>query len=165
MIPTAAPHERQAMIARIRSLPAELSAACDGLSAAGLDTPYREGGWTPRQILHHLADSHMNAFIRMKLILAEDHPTVKTYEQDDWARMPDYSAPIEPSLAIISGLQERMATVFEGISDEAGWQRAAHHPEHGEVTMGMLLAIYSDHGRDHVRHITAVKEKKLASGL
>jgi hypothetical protein len=149
-------NSRAEKIEAIRVLPAELNAAVKGLSDKQLDTPYRNGGWTPRQIVHHIADSHMNAFIRMKLILAEDRPTLKPYSQDDWAKTSDYTVGIEPSLAIVSGVQERMANLLENLREEE-WSRMAYHPENGDITLDDLLNLYSGHGRHHIKQIMAVR--------
>jgi len=145
-------------IEAIRKTPTALARALDGLNDEQLDTPYREGGWTPRQIVHHIADSHLNAFVRMKLILTEDHPTLKPYDQDLWARMNDYSRDITPSIAIISGVQERMANVLEAAS-ENDLLRTAHHPDNGTMTLQNLLDMYAGHGKHHVDQIVALREK------
>ncbi|MFI5201542.1 MAG: YfiT family bacillithiol transferase [Candidatus Kapaibacterium sp.] len=145
-------------IQAIRTVPSELATALDGLSDKQLNTPYREGGWTVRQIVHHIADSHLNAFVRMKLILTEDHPTFKPYDQDSWARMHDYTLDITPSVAIISGVQERMANVLEDTS-EKDLARTAHHPDNGTMTLQNLLDMYADHGKHHVDQIVALREK------
>ncbi|HET6401317.1 MAG TPA: putative metal-dependent hydrolase [Candidatus Kapabacteria bacterium] len=149
---------RAGKIEAIRNMPSELAVAVDGLSNEQLDMPYRDGGWTVRQIVHHIADSHLNAFVRMKLILTEDHPTFKPYDQDLWARMNDYTRDITPSVAIISGVQERMAGVLEDAS-EADLTRTAHHPDNGTMTLQNLLDMYSDHGQHHVDQIMALREK------
>ena len=146
------------MISSIRYLPKELAAALDGLTDRQLNTPYREGGWSPRQIVHHIADSHLNAFVRMKLIQTEDHPTLKPYDQDAWAKMNDYDRDISPSLAIISGVQERMADVLEDAST-TDLERTAHHPEHGTMTLQNLLDMYADHGHHHVLQIVGLRRQ------
>jgi hypothetical protein len=150
---------RAEKIAAIRSVPAELSRAIDGLSELQLDTPYRDGGWTPRQIVHHIADSHLNAFVRMKLILTEDHPTFKPYDQDLWARMNDYTRDIAPSVAIISGVQERMANVLE-VASEKDLARTAHHPDNGTMTLQQLLDMYAGHGKHHVDQILGLRKNR-----
>lgn len=150
---------RAEKIAAIRSVPAELNRAIDGLSELQLNTPYRDGGWTPRQIVHHIADSHLNAFVRMKLILTEDHPTFKPYDQDLWARMNDYTRDIAPSIAIISGVQERMANVLEAAS-EKDLARTAHHPDNGTMTLQQLLDMYADHGKHHVDQILGLRKNR-----
>ncbi|HWF44989.1 MAG TPA: putative metal-dependent hydrolase [Candidatus Kapabacteria bacterium] len=147
---------RAQKIEAIRRLPQELVSAVEGLNEEQLNTPYRKGGWTPRQIVHHIADSHMNAFIRMKLILAEDHPTLKPYDQDMWARASDYTGSIDPSLAIVSGLHTRMAQLFESAND-AQWKRSGYHPEREEnITLEDLLDTYVEHGKHHVHQILSV---------
>lgn len=148
---------RTEKIEAIRNTPIELAHALDGLNDQQLDTPYRDGGWTPRQIVHHIADSHLNAFVRMKLILTEDHPTLKPYDQDLWARMNDYTRDIAPSVAIISGVQERMANVLEDAS-EADLARTAHHPDNGTMTLQQLLDMYADHGKHHVDQIIGLRK-------
>lgn len=143
---------RSALIAQIAALPAQLEIVVSNLDRSQLDTPYRVDGWTVRQVVHHLADSHMNAYIRMKLALTEDRPRFKTYEQDEWARLPDSSLPLAPSLSILRGLHERWATLLEGLPEEV-WARVGEHPESGTVTLDDLLASYAAHGARHVRQI------------
>ncbi len=152
--------ERQEKIEKIRDLPNVVEAAVKGLNDQQLDTPYREGGWTIRQVVHHLADSHMNAFVRMKLMVTENHPTLKPYDQDAWAGLPDSNRlPVQSSLAIIRGLHERWATLLAALPESA-WVRAAHHPERGEVTMEGTLSTYAGHGANHVRQITGLRQAK-----
>ncbi|MGB5873924.1 MAG: putative metal-dependent hydrolase [Bacteroidota bacterium] len=149
--------DRREMIEMIRALPGEVEEAVRGLGDEQLDTPYREGGWTIRQVVHHLADSHLNAFVRMKLVLTEDHPTLKPYDQDRWAACRDASAiPIGPSLLILQGLHHRWVELMNGV-EEAGWVRGAHHPEDGELTLGGLLKIYARHGANHVGQIRQLR--------
>jgi hypothetical protein len=150
--------ENKGKIQAIRNLPLELQAAINGLTGIQLDTPYRDGGWSPRQIVHHIADSHMNAFVRMKLILTEDAPNLKTYDQDLWAKMKDYTYDITPSLAIISGIQERMANLLDGAS-ESDLAKIANHPDNGVMTLQNLLDIYADHGRNHVQQIVGLRKR------
>src|SRR5579872_5510694 len=151
--------ERKKKIEAIRNVPAELAHALDGLDEKQLDTPYREGGWTPRQIVHHIADSHLNAFVRMKLILTEDHPSFKPYDQDLWARMNDYTRDVAPSVAIITGVQERMANVLEDAS-ESDLTRTAHHPDNGTMTLQQLLDMYADHGKHHIDQIIDLRKNR-----
>lgn len=144
----------------IRSLPGKVRAAVAGLDDAQLDTSYREGGWTVRQVVHHLADSHMNAFVRMRLILTEDHPTLKPYDQDLWAAIEEArTLPLDPSLAILDGLHARWASMLDAIEDDATWGRTAYHPENGEVSLASMLPSYADHGRNHVAQITGLRER------
>jgi hypothetical protein len=145
-------------IQSIRKLPDELHAAIKGLSNEQLDTPYRDGGWNPRQIVHHIADSHMNAFVRMKLILTEDNPKLKTYDQDLWAKMNDYTGDITPSLGIVSGLQERMANLLEDASD-ADLAKTANHPDNGLMSLQNFLDMYAEHGKNHVNQILSLRKK------
>ena len=149
--------ERNEKIAKIRSLPSSVRTAIVGLDDRQLDTPYRDGGWTVRQVVHHLADSHMNAFVRTKLILTEDRPPLKGYNQDEWARLMDTrTLPVASSLSILSGLHERWVALFESVS-EAQWSRTGQHSESGEVTLESLLNTYSRHGEKHVGQITGLR--------
>jgi hypothetical protein len=149
--------ERREKIAKIQQLPAVLKAAVQGLNDRQLDTPYRTGGWTVRQVVHHLADSHMNAVIRMKLILTEEAPTLKPYNQDAWAKLIDTSTlPIQSSLALLTGLHERWTKLLESLPDGA-WIRTAHHPERGDVSLESMLITYSGHGEKHVGQITGLR--------
>ena len=146
-------------INKIRSLPRQLEKAIADLDESQLSTPYRDGGWTVRQVVHHLADSHMNAFIRMKLILAEDHPTLKPYDQEVWAELPDIRSRLDASLGIIRGLHERWVTLLENIP-EAAWTRTGKHPETGEVSLESLLTTYARHGENHVGQITGLRSAR-----
>ena len=145
------------MIDAMAALPDQVEAAVKGLNDAQLDTRYREGGWTVRQVVHHLADSHMNAFVRMKLILTEDHPTLKPYNQDDWAVQADVrDVPIASSLAIVRGLHVRWTLLLRAIPEKA-WSRTGMHPERGDVTLQSMLQTYSDHGAKHVEQILGLR--------
>lgn len=153
-------NKRREGIDKIRALPKMLETAVRGLTDQQLDTPYREGGWTIRQVVHHLADSHMNAFVRMKLILTEKNPTLKPYQQDDWARLPDTTAvPIDASLAIIRGLHQRWAVLLDQVPD-GSWGRTAYHPERGQVTLESQFFTYAGHGEKHVGHIMQLRTSK-----
>ncbi|MBN8589831.1 MAG: putative metal-dependent hydrolase [Rhodothermia bacterium] len=146
-------------IAQLRALPQELERILTNLSDEQLDTPYREDGWTVRQVVHHLADSHMNAYIRCKLALTEDSPTIKPYLQDAWAELPDgKTAPLKHSLALLCALHERWADVFTTIK-EADWQRTIHHPENGLMTLWMMLDAYVAHGETHVGQIRGLRQR------
>jgi uncharacterized damage-inducible protein DinB len=150
---------RAALIDAIAAAPAALAAAVKGLSDAQLDTPYREGGWTPRQIVHHLADSHMNAYTRFKLGVTEERPTIKTYEESAWAETVDgRSAPIALSLAILDNLHVRWVQFLRSL-DERSFARVLQHPEIGLMTLDHLLQLYGWHGRHHTAHITALKAR------
>ncbi len=149
--------DRAASIARLAALPAALAAALGGCSDAQVDTPYREDGWTVRQLVHHVADSHANALIRLKLALTEDNPTIKPYDQDAWARLADVRA-VSPlvSVAMTAAIHERMTAVLRAMSaDDFG--RGLLHPENGRMTIDQLLALYAWHGDHHVAHIRGVR--------
>jgi len=144
----------------IEQTPARFRAAVRGLSDAQLDTPYREGGWTVRQLAHHVPDSHMNAYVRFKLALTEDEPTIKPYMEDRWAELPESKqAPIEVSLALLDLLHQRWMLVLRNMTD-ADWKRSFRHPELGAVPLEKNLALYSWHGRHHTAHVTKLKESK-----
>jgi hypothetical protein len=144
------PEKRRQMVAAIGSFPAELKAV---MPTAQLDTPYREGGWTTRQVVHHIADSHMNAFIRFRLTLTEDKPTIKPYQEAEWAKLID-STTEDPavSVQILDGLHRRWHRMLDAMT-EADFARAAIHPEHGPVTIDWFLQLYAWHGRHHIGHI------------
>ena len=150
--------ERQQLIDELAGLPARLEEVIAGLSNAQLDTPYREGGWTVRQVVHHLADSHINAFVRAKLMLTEEHPTLKPYQQDRWAELVDVQLPVAPSLAILRGLHERWVVLLRSLP-EAAWSRTAHHPENGEMTLDDILRLYARHGSTHAAQIEALRAR------
>ena len=151
---------RAKMIAEIAAAPAALRAAVSGLTPAQLETPYREGGWTVRQVAHHVPDSHLNAYVRMRLALTEDSPTVKPYDEARWAELPDVkSVPVEVSLALLEPLHTRWVALLKAMTP-AQWARTYKHPEYGQVTMEWVLAQYSWHGRHHVAQITGLRERK-----
>lgn len=150
--------ERKMMIQKIKALPGVLDATVEGLSDAQLDTPYREGGWTVRQVVHHLCDSHMHAFLRFKWMLTEENFTVKPYNQDVWATSPEYRLPVLEALHLLRGLHERWAMLLDSI-DEQGWARSAEHPERGTVTMDSMLKIYSGHGEKHCMQIMGLRDR------
>jgi hypothetical protein len=152
------PDQRRDHIEAIAATPERLSAAVSGLKPEQLDTPYRPGGWTVRQVTHHVADSHMNAFIRFKLGLTEDEPTIKPYMEDRWAELADAKAPIEPSLALLENLHKRWVLLLRSLAP-ADFARKFHHPELGVLTLDQNLAIYGWHGRHHVAHIANLRER------
>jgi len=150
---------RRRRIGDIAALPALLEEAIEGLGDAELDTPYRPGGWTVRQVVHHLADSHMNAYVRVRLVLTEDQPTVKPYDQSLWAGIVDArTAPVGPSLQILRGLHARWVALLESLPDEA-FDRSANHPEVGRVTLHWFVDQYAWHCRHHVAHIRGLRER------
>lgn len=151
--------DRSAMIDQIAAAPAHLRAAVHGLTDQQLDVPYREGGWTCRQQVHHLPDSHMNAYVRFKLALTEQQPTIKTYRENLWAELADAkSAPIEPSLALLESLHKRWSIFLRSLKP-GDFARTVNHPENGIVTLDRFLQLYAWHGRHHVAHITAMRER------
>ncbi|HWG59715.1 MAG TPA: putative metal-dependent hydrolase [Candidatus Acidoferrales bacterium] len=152
--------QRRAMIYAIAETPANLAAALQGLNGPQLDTPYRPGGWTVRQVAHHLPDSHMNAFVRFKLALTEDQPTIKPYKEALWAETPDgKSAPVEPSLRLLEYLHERWVLLLRSMAP-TDWPRTLVHPERGPMTLDETLGIYAWHGRHHTAHITALRARE-----
>lgn len=156
--PTA--EERSQLINNIAETPAKLRSAIDGLSPQQLETPYRDGGWTVRQVAHHVPESHMNAYIRFKLALTEDEPTIKPYMEDRWARLDDVpNTPVEISLALLDSLHDRWVRLLR-VMKEPEWKRAFRHPELGIVSLEKSLALYSWHGRHHVAHITELRKRK-----
>jgi hypothetical protein len=152
------PAERTPLIADIAATPASLRAAVKNLNEQQLDTPYRPDGWTVRQVAHHVPDSHMNAYVRMKLALTENEPTIKPYEEADWAKLQDSKLPVEPSLALTENLHTRWVAVLNSLTD-AEWKRKFLHPAMGPVTLDQMLEIYSWHGRHHVAHITSLRQR------
>lgn len=151
--------ERAALIGRIRALPASARTALEGLTDGELDTPYRDGGWSPRQIAHHLADSHLNAFLRMKLALTEERPTIKPYDQAAWAEQPDARGAVEASLAILDGLHERWVRMLEAMTPD-DFQRGLVHPEMGDIDVDLLLQLYGWHGRHHVTQVSELRARQ-----
>ncbi|MBB5341228.1 YfiT family bacillithiol transferase [Tunturiibacter gelidoferens] len=151
--------ERTGAVASLAELPEQLRNAVDGLSSAQLGTPYREGGWTLRQVVHHVADSHMNAFVRVKLALTEDWPAVKSYDEGAWAKLHDMAAPVEWSLELVEALHARWVMLLQSL-DEQQWQRGYLHPEDGRVTVEMSALTYAWHSRHHVAHITHLRAKE-----
>jgi uncharacterized damage-inducible protein DinB len=150
--------QRREFIDAIAEAPSHLSAAVAGLKPEQIDTPYRPGGWTVRQVTHHVPDSHMNAFVRFKLALTEDVPTIKPYNESLWAELADAAAPIEPSLALLDSLHKRWVHLLRSLKP-ADWARKFRHPERGVMTLDETLALYAWHGRHHVAHITSLRER------
>lgn len=143
----------------IEQAPAKLRDALKGLSDQQINTPYRDGGWTVRQVTHHVPDSHMNAYIRFKLALTEDEPTIRLYMEDRWAELPEAKqAPVEVSLALLDSLHHRWTMMLRNMSD-SDWKRNFQHPEMGLLSLEKTLALYAWHGRHHVAHITSLREK------
>ena len=150
---------RRAAVEDIAALPAKMREAVRGLMDAQLDTPYRPGGWTVRQLVHHVADSHMNAYIRTKLVLTEENPTIKPYDQDAWSLLPDTKLPIDGSLAILDAVHERWTVVNRSLRD-MDFARTFVHPELGQLTLDRQLHLYGWHSRHHVAHITGLRRRE-----
>ena len=151
--------QRARWIDELRALPAAARAAVDGLDDAQLDTPYREGGWTVRQVVHHLADSHVNSIVRFKLALTEDEPTIRPYDEAAWARLADARQPLEPTLDLLDALHERWALLLETLTDD-DFARRFRHPERNDVSdLTWNLGLYAWHGRHHVAHVTTLRER------
>jgi hypothetical protein len=151
--------QRAQLIAKIEQTPAALRAVVERLSPQQLDTPYREGGWTVRQVTHHVPDSHMNAYVRFKLTLTEDEPTIKPYAEDRWAQLADtQSTPVEISLALLDSLHTRWVQILRSLKPEE-WKRTFRHPELGLVSLERNLALYSWHGQHHVAHVTELRKR------
>lgn len=154
------PGARAAALRTLSEFPARMRLACAGLSEAQLDTPYRPGGWTVRQVVHHTADSHLNAYIRMKFAMTEDHPAVKPYAEGDWAELADArSAPVALSLDLLDALHARLVLALKALPPE-GFARTLFHPEHGSTTVDYYVALYDWHCRHHTAHVTALRERE-----
>lgn len=147
-------------LATLAALPGELRAAVDRLSDAQLETPYREGGWTVRQLVHHIADSHMNAYVRMRLALTEEWPTIKPYDEKVWANLVDArTAPVDLSLAVLEGLHARWVLLLRSLEGDQ-WQRGYVHPDNGRQTLAEAVALYAWHSQHHTAHITELRKAR-----
>jgi uncharacterized damage-inducible protein DinB len=152
--------QRQKWIQDIAEAPARLRIAIQGLSPEQLDTPYRPGGWTVRQVIHHVPDSHMNSYVRFRLALTEAEPTIKPYAEALWAELPDArTGPVDVSLQLLEAMHRRWVMLLQSFRAE-DWQRAYRHPEMGVVSLEKAVCIYAWHGRHHVAHITALRQQK-----
>ncbi len=151
--------DRTDLIDEIRDLPDRVREAVAGLDDSELDTPYRTDGWSPRQIVHHLVDSHLNAIVRMKKGLTEDNPTITGYEEARWAELADASLAVEPSLGILDGLHERWVHLLEHL-DEGDWARTVVHPESGKVDLDWFLQLYAWHGAHHTSVIERLRKER-----
>ncbi len=152
------PESRPAHVASIAAFPGLFSAIYAELDAAQLDTPYREGGWTLRQLAHHVADSHMNAFVRTKLALTENWPVIKPYDEKLWAQTAETALPIEPSLTLLTALHARWASLL-GALTPAQWERGFVHPENGQTNLTQSAALYSWHGQHHLAHAAGLRAR------
>jgi hypothetical protein len=152
-LPDLRPEQRLELVEELERLPAQVRAAVSGLDADQLDRPYRAGGWTIRQVVHHLPDSHMNAYIRFKKAATENEPAIVVYDEAAWAELADAAADeVEPSLALLHGLHHRWGMFLRSLRDP-DFHRAYVHPELGRVTLGTALQLYAWHGRHHLGHI------------
>jgi hypothetical protein len=150
--------EREELIRQIESAPAELRRAFEELPAGGLDTRYRPGGWTARQVIHHVPESHMNSYVRFKLAMTESEPTIKPYDEAAWAAQPDVdTTPLEVSLDLLEALHRRWVAFLRTLKPE-DWSRTFRHPELGVVTLDRTLGLYAWHGRHHVAHIQLIRD-------
>jgi hypothetical protein len=154
------PEQVAAWIEEIATLPGELRAAVDGLTDAQLDTPYREGGWTVRQVVHHVADSHINAYCRVRIAATETEATIRPYDEKTWAELPDArTGPVYVSLALVEALHTRWAALARALTPKQ-LRSVYHHPEHAKpMVVDLTLAMYAWHGRHHVAHITGLRER------
>jgi hypothetical protein len=150
--------DRESWIHDIAETPRRMREAAKGLNDSQIDTPYRPGGWTVRQVVHHVPDSHMHSFLRMKFALAEEQPEIKPYDEAAWAMLPDTKAPIEPSLLLLEALHGRWLTLLNSLTDEQ-FLRTFRHPELGLRTLHTTLALYAWHGRHHVGHIASLRKR------
>jgi uncharacterized damage-inducible protein DinB len=150
---------RKEFLRQIKEAPNHLRAAVKGLTEEQLNTPYRDGGWTVRQVVHHVPESHINAYVRIKLALTEDKPLIKTYDEKLWSETPEViSTPIEISLALLDALHARWMMLWEALSEE-DYQRVFTHPDHGERSVEWMLALYAWHSRHHIAHITSLRDR------
>lgn len=151
--------ERQKYIDRIEELPQKVDATVSGLTDHQMETTYREGGWTVRQLVHHLADSHVNGYVRMKLVATEERPLLKTYEQNLWSLLQDVKMPLESSLSVLRGLHQRWVVFLRSISPE-DWSRMGIRSNGSETTLDDMLAGYARHGENHLAQIRKALEAK-----
>jgi uncharacterized damage-inducible protein DinB len=158
--PAVTASKRQRWLREMAETPENLAAAVRGLDDRQLGTPYRDGGWTPRQVVHHLADAHMNGFVRFKLALTEDQPPIKTYEEDLWAETADgRDAPVDASLRLLAALHQRWTVLLESLSEQQ-FGRAFSHPQRGLMTIDKAIQLYAWHGLHHAAHITGLRTRR-----
>lgn len=150
---------RNEFIKEIADLPANLKEAVETMEDKQLDTPYRPGGWTVRQTVHHVADSHLNAYVRFKLALTEETPTIRPYDEAEWAELPDSGMPLENSFKIIEGVHSRWVNLLDSMSEE-DYLKKLYHPESGMWTLEKMLGLYAWHSRHHTAHITRLAERE-----
>jgi uncharacterized damage-inducible protein DinB len=153
------PDERHELIEAIAATPTQMREAVAGLDEKQLDTPYREGGWTVLQVVHHVPDSHLNSYCRFKFALTEVEPAIKAYDEAEWAKLPDSrDTPVETSLTLLESLHDRWVRLLRAMSGD-DFRRTLRHPEHGVMTLDTMLALYAWHGRHHVGHITSLRQR------
>lgn len=151
--------QKEKWLLDIKFLPEELERSLLNLDTVQLETPYRDGGWTVQQLVHHVADSHMNAYMRFKLGVTEENPTIKPYEEKLWAEQPDNQLPVNISITLLHALHQRWYTAIKHLK-EADWNRTVVHPEHGrQMSLWFLLGLYAWHGKHHTAHITSLRER------
>lgn len=154
------PQDRERFLREIDEAPGRMRAAVAGLSEEQLDTPYRDGGWTVRQVVHHVPDSHMNSYVRFRLALTEEEPTIRPYHEDRWAELADArTAPVEVSLALLESIHRRWTLLLRSLTGEQ-WTLRFRHPDMGLVPLDRNLALYAWHGRHHVAHVTSLRDRK-----
>ena len=162
-LPTAplTPAERTIFITQLAELPTQLTAAAKAVGGVGLEQPYRPGGWNGRQVIHHVADSHVNAYVRFRMALTEDNPTIKPYEESAWAELPDVAAtPVTVSLTLLEALHTRWVNLLHHLTDEQ-WQRTFFHPGNQRTsTLDQTLALYAWHGQHHLGHLKLLLPKE-----
>jgi uncharacterized damage-inducible protein DinB len=151
--------QRKSLLDDIAAAPTNLRTSVQGLSDRQLDTPYRPEGWTVRQVVHHVPDSHLNSYVRFKLALTENEPTIKPYAEDRWAELADTRAtPVEVSLSLLDSLHDRWVRLLRSLTAE-DWKRTFRHPDLGPMSLEKTLALYAWHGRHHVAHITELRKR------
>lgn len=157
---TITPQDRERFLREIEEAPGRLRDAVSGLTEAQLDTPYRDGGWTVRQVVHHVPDSHINSYVRFRLALTEEEPTIRGYLEDRWAELADArTAPVEVSLGLLESIHRRWALLLRSMTSEQ-WALRFRHPDLGVVPLDRNLALYAWHGRHHVAHVTSLRDRK-----
>jgi hypothetical protein len=154
------PEDRERYLREIEEAPGRLREAVSGLTDEQLDTPYRDGGWTVRQVVHHVPDSHINSYVRFRLALTEEEPTIRPYLEDRWAELADArTAPVEVSLGLLESIHRRWALLLRSLDNEQ-WAFRFRHPELGVVPLDRNLALYAWHGRHHVAHVTSLRDRR-----
>jgi hypothetical protein len=154
------PEDRERYLREIEEAPGRLREAVSGLTEDQLDTPYRDGGWTVRQVVHHVPDSHINSYVRFRLALTEEEPTIRPYLEDRWAELADArTAPVEVSLGLLESIHRRWALLLRSLNNEQ-WALRFRHPELGVVPLDRNLALYAWHGRHHVAHVTSLRDRR-----